>query len=579
MVRVHSSTHLKDDGAGKRKMRQFAAGKLTRNSSHTMLPRIRSNESFGRTDRPYIGRSRSSGDVLRYNKSGLRLGSLTVARPHHKTRSLINLTGRTTSLRGTKHKVIIDLGSSDNESGDGDGEASPEEVDSFHDKADIARNNEKALDNNQKKKGSTEAEEPASDKDDKDMKHEKLEGRTYSQVNKNLLIEPVPEGLRQEEEEKSRRDNTEAQETVSNGNDDHNISRSKSKDSIHNKNFLSYNADYLLSQSTGQEKPIYKPDSVPDHHRENNREEKVRNNGTNGTHISKNTAASNLHTQMQAVSMNQSNSSASLLFRQSGLNLASANSFYRTNRFTPARLRDFRPSNQRKVSQNQNETKQTQSRQEKKTKEVNSTDFSNNFSSYMADQQPELQTRTQQKLWLQRENISSLVDIADSNNPFTTNATRLEYEKLSREYLSIRRFSNPMLRLLDKVREIPALSIQKSRPESALSAARGSTDTTLGIASKEEPFRGNFDQFNKQAAALWKKYSDQFYSGKGETLNADNKEGSSSKEVNAESTDYYEQSRSATSRFRAMPRRYQPTTRAQQKLAASSSMNLVNLQH
>lgn len=577
MVRVHSSTHLKDDGAGKRKMRQFAAGKLTRNSSHTMLPRIRSNESFVRTDRPYIGRSRSSGDVIRYNKSGLRLGSLTVLGPHHKTRSLINLAGRNASLRGTKHKVIIDLGSSDNESGD----ESPEEVESFDD-AEISQSKEKAAGMNLKKEDnvleSTKLQQSALNNKVRDMKENRPDGRSYSQVNKDLLIESVPERLRQDQNEKGN-GGEKHEELLSNGNKDYAM-KEKSKNTANDKNSMSYNADYLLSQSTGQEKPIYKSKNTPDQHKHITGEEHTRVNGLSNGNVSKSIISSNM--QMQAVPMNQSSSSASLLFRQSGLNLASANSFYRTNRFTPARLRDFRAPNHRKVSEDQNEEKHLQKNRMSENKEgasTDSTDFSNDFSSYMANQQPELQTRTQQKLWLQRKNISSLVDIADSNNPFTTNVTRLEYEKLSREYLSIRRFSNPMLRSLDKMKEIPGLLIQKTR-HGIVQTETEDAGTTLGIASREEPFRGSFEQYNRQASTFWKKYSDQFYSGKGETLNVDSKDDHSSKEINTEgSNNYYSSSRSAASQFRAMPRRYQPTTRAQQKLAASSSLNLVNLQH
>jgi hypothetical protein len=65
----------------------------------------------------------------------------------------------------------------------------------------------------------------------------------------------------------------------------------------------------------------------------------------------------------------------------------------------------------------------------------------NNFNSFIRHSNPNIETRTQQKLWLQRE--SSLLDLSmlNSSNP----QIRREFERISREYLNARRFSNPII--------------------------------------------------------------------------------------------------------------------------------------
>lgn len=71
----------------------------------------------------------------------------------------------------------------------------------------------------------------------------------------------------------------------------------------------------------------------------------------------------------------------------------------------------------------------------------------NNFNSFIKNSNTNIETRTQQKLWLQRE--SSLLDLSmlNSSNP----QIRREFERMSREYLNARRFSNPVI---DSVKRI-----------------------------------------------------------------------------------------------------------------------------
>lgn len=74
----------------------------------------------------------------------------------------------------------------------------------------------------------------------------------------------------------------------------------------------------------------------------------------------------------------------------------------------------------------------------------------NNFDQFLRTNNSNIETRTQQKLWLQREN--SLLDLPsasgnNSNNP----QLRRDFERVSREYVNVRRFSNPCVESVKRV--------------------------------------------------------------------------------------------------------------------------------
>lgn len=74
----------------------------------------------------------------------------------------------------------------------------------------------------------------------------------------------------------------------------------------------------------------------------------------------------------------------------------------------------------------------------------------NNFSQFLKTNNSNIETRTQQKLWLQREN--SLLDLPsasgnNSNNP----QLRRDFERVSREFVNVRRFANPCLESVKRV--------------------------------------------------------------------------------------------------------------------------------
>ncbi|KAG7797661.1 hypothetical protein KL929_002504 [Ogataea haglerorum] len=98
-----------------------------------------------------------------------------------------------------------------------------------------------------------------------------------------------------------------------------------------------------------------------------------------------------------------------------------------------------------------------------------------------------VQTRTQQKLWLQRENLHSLADMADSNNVFASNATRLAFEQLSREFLSIRRYSNPAIKSLARLSS-SSLKVKKTRD-----------------AEQPDKFAGRLADLGAVVDRMWKK--------------------------------------------------------------------------
>ncbi|KAH3670990.1 hypothetical protein OGAPHI_000701 [Ogataea philodendri] len=156
-----------------------------------------------------------------------------------------------------------------------------------------------------------------------------------------------------------------------------------------------------------------------------------------------------------------------------------------------------------------------------------------------------VETRTQQKLWLQRENVNSLVDMADSNNAFVSNVTRLEFEQLSREFLTIRRYNNPIVGSLARVNQ-KSLAVKKVRDQQP----------------QPEKFPGNLAEYGAMVEELWKKNCTDFQQDR---------------KVNFEPQ---EPKRAPVPKPQPV-RQYghpPPTTRAQQQMKRSS-LNIVNLQN
>ncbi|KAH3685988.1 hypothetical protein WICPIJ_002987 [Wickerhamomyces pijperi] len=112
-----------------------------------------------------------------------------------------------------------------------------------------------------------------------------------------------------------------------------------------------------------------------------------------------------------------------------------------------------------------------------------------------------IETRTQQKLWLQREN--SLLDITavggadnDINNPLI----RREFERISREFLTVKRFSNP---LSDAVKRtyVPHSNGKNESRSGSLRNNNNSNSTALSTNDKLQSFKS--DQIQAKLKKLW----------------------------------------------------------------------------
>lgn len=94
-------------------------------------------------------------------------------------------------------------------------------------------------------------------------------------------------------------------------------------------------------------------------------------------------------------------------------------------------------------------------------------DSFNNFSQFLQSDNSGAESRTQQKLWLQREN--SIMDLSAQNStvdsiflPSNIEARR-EFERISREYANVRRFGNPFNDSLVRITSRTKIEIKKHR--------------------------------------------------------------------------------------------------------------------
>ncbi|SCU88370.1 LAMI_0D09846g1_1 [Lachancea mirantina] len=79
----------------------------------------------------------------------------------------------------------------------------------------------------------------------------------------------------------------------------------------------------------------------------------------------------------------------------------------------------------------------------------------NNFSQFLQSEKGGAESRTQQKLWLQREN--SIIDLSSQSSGLSSVflasniEVKKEFERISREYVNVRRFNNPLNDSLGRV--------------------------------------------------------------------------------------------------------------------------------
>ncbi|ODQ77948.1 hypothetical protein BABINDRAFT_162999 [Babjeviella inositovora NRRL Y-12698] len=109
----------------------------------------------------------------------------------------------------------------------------------------------------------------------------------------------------------------------------------------------------------------------------------------------------------------------------------------------------------------------------------------NNFAAFLKSGTPAPETRTQQRLWLQREN--SFLDVSQSGSMNTHMSkmfgnsvqTRTESERLSREFMNVRRYTNPMNESLNRMGVITKAMAKSSNKQ----IAEQHETSVLGTAS------------------------------------------------------------------------------------------------
>lgn len=104
----------------------------------------------------------------------------------------------------------------------------------------------------------------------------------------------------------------------------------------------------------------------------------------------------------------------------------------------------------------------------------------NNFSQFLKTNNSNIETRTQQKLWLQREN--SLLDLPSASGNNTNNPQlRRDFERISREFVNVRRFANPCLESVKRVSTTP----KPLKPQATGSSSLASTSNIKQVKSND----------------------------------------------------------------------------------------------
>ncbi|ODV97319.1 hypothetical protein PACTADRAFT_1889 [Pachysolen tannophilus NRRL Y-2460] len=445
LARGRSSASLHQEGK-KRPPRQFTAGGArihNRSSSYGQLNKLNkltritslesaenaANSNVAGENRPHINRSKSSDGLLlahgrnRSNRSLIKLAGLQPL-----TRTVSNQSTKNMGNSKTINDKVMFGAEADGITAGSDSE---EEVDSFD-------NDVKVIENNN--------------------------GNTGNEVLNNI----IPQNDRS------------AHETVQPNNE---VDESMPK----------YFGN-ILSQSTGMERTIATSDSMAnslidpmnhgkgnirlDQHQNQNAPLKNANNFgpknplnqiPEDRTISAGKPTNNQYGQSQLYAQPPSmvNSSSSLIFQPSSTNIAG---YYNQQQQVPNSIGHSSPKSTRNNKLTGNKT-------------ANSSLYSspnqelNNFQDYL-NKTPEIETRTQQKLWLQREN--SILDLTQSSKNYRLNnaQNRTEFEKFSREYLNVRRYVNPVAESLKRIETIENGGMKRSDTSNTENGVNNSRNIT-----------------------------------------------------------------------------------------------------
>lgn len=193
----------------------------------------------------------------------------------------------------------------------------------------------------------------------------------------------------------------------------------------------------------------------------------------------------------------------------------------------------------------------SQQKQDQEGKEEARNILDIDLSSYLSAQEPEIDSRTQQKLWLQRENVATLNDSEDTQHAPTViinQSTRFQYEQHSREFLHIRRFVNPILDSLNRIQDSGVtkrrLSIEKTTEASSM-LAKSLRDTSgkskmqsaslaksIGLVKEnkvpEVVFENDLTDYKDIIKSMWNKNCDEFKGEKSSPSHMSNSSSTSS---------------------------------------------------
>ena len=165
---------------------------------------------------------------------------------------------------------------------------------------------------------------------------------------------------------------------------------------------------------------------------------------------------------------------------------------------------------------------------------TNRTDTSsnfNNFSQFLQSDNGGAESRTQQKLWLQREN--SILDLS-AQNPTTDSIflasnieVKREFERISREYTNVRRFCNPLNESLIRISSHNEIEIRKHRTSPSQTDELSST--VFGSYKDKKTFEDLHPQTSNRIveiqrilAKIWNEESVDFNRDYNPTNNGDN---------------------------------------------------------
>lgn len=148
--------------------------------------------------------------------------------------------------------------------------------------------------------------------------------------------------------------------------------------------------------------------------------------------------------------------------------------------------------------------------------EKNSLSGLTDFSNFLQTSEVGGDSRTQQKLWLQRENSIQDLSSQNSNHDSVFLASnveaRREFERISREYTNVRRFSNPLADSLHRVALQQNIEIKKHKKAASNEASGGLLvlDRGRNKGGKDVIPCGDKLEMQRQLTKIWNNSTAQF---------------------------------------------------------------------